>query len=114
MPEYYDEGKEKIINLAEKIPQLKFSKGLFGIILILVVVLYFASGIYTVSPDEQGVVRRFGKVVRITEPGLNYHFPVPIETVNKPKVKQVKRLELGFIPYIQDPPQDIDLSRKSH
>ncbi len=104
MPEYYDEGKEKIINFAEKIPQLKFSKGLFGIILVLVIVLYLASGIYTVAPDEQGVVRRFGKVVRITEPGLNYHFPVPIETVNKPKVKQVKRLELGFISIHPGPP----------
>ncbi len=96
MPEYYDEDEKKIFNLAEKIPKLKFSKKLFGVILVLAIILYLASGIYTVAPDEQGVVRRFGKVVRITEPGLNYRFPVPIETVNKPKVKQVKRLELGF------------------
>ncbi|HAJ32188.1 MAG TPA: FtsH protease activity modulator HflK [Candidatus Atribacteria bacterium] len=96
MPEYYDEGKEKIINFAEKIPQLKFSKGLFGIILILVIVLYLASGIFIVAPDEQGVVRRFGKFVRIESPGLNYHLPYPIETVVTPAVTQVKRVEIGF------------------
>lgn len=96
MAEYYDEGKEKIINLAEKIPQLKFSKGLVGIISVLVIVLYLASGIFVVAPDEQGIIRRFGKFVRIESPGLNYHLPYPIETVVTPAVTQVKRVEIGF------------------
>lgn len=96
MAEYYDEGKEKIINLAEKIPQLKFSKGLIGIISVLVIVLYLASGIFVVAPDEQGIIRRFGKFVRIESPGLNYHLPYPIETVVTPAVTQVKRVEIGF------------------
>ena len=104
MPEYYDEGKEKIINLAEKIPQLKFSKGLFGIILVLVIVLYLASGIFVVAPDEQGVVRRFGKFIRIESPGLNYHLPYPIETVLTPAVTQVKRVEIGFRTISSGPP----------
>jgi len=96
MPEYYDEEKEKSSNLAEKIPQLKFSKGLFGFVLVLVIALYLASGIFVVAPDEQGVVRRFGKFVRIESPGLNYHLPFPIETVVTPAVTQVKRVEIGF------------------
>ena len=58
--------------------------------------LWFLSGIYIVSPDEQGVVRRFGKMVKITEPGPHYHLPSPIERVDKPKVKQIKRMEIGF------------------
>jgi len=96
MPDYYDEEKEKIINLAEKIPKLKFSKKTFGIILVLVIALYLASGIFVVAPDEQGVVRRFGKFVRIESPGLNYHLPYPIETVVTPAVTRVKRVEIGF------------------
>ena len=60
------------------------------------VVLWLLSGIYIVRPDEQGVVRRFGKMVRITEPGPHYHLPGPIEKVDKPKVKKVRRMELGF------------------
>jgi membrane protease subunit HflK len=96
LPDYYDEEKEKIINLAEKIPKLKFSKNVFGIILILVIALYLASGIFVVAPDEQGVIRRFGKFARIESPGLNYHLPYPIETVVTPAVTQVKRVEIGF------------------
>ena len=59
-------------------------------------VLWFLSGIYIVRPDEQGVVRRFGKAVRTTEPGPHYSLPRPIEKVNKPKIQQVRRLEIGF------------------
>lgn len=104
MPEYYDEGKEKIINLVDKIPQLKFSKGLIGIISVLVIVLYLASGIFVVAPDEQGVIRRFGKFTRIESPGLNYHLPYPIETVLTPAVTQVKRVEIGFRTIAFGPP----------
>ncbi len=96
MPDYYDEEKEKIINLVDKIPKLKFSKGLSVIVLVLVIALYLASGIFVVAPDEQGVVRRFGKFIRLESPGLNYHLPYPIETVLTPAVTQVKRVEIGF------------------
>ena len=104
MPDYYDEEKGKIINLAEKIPKLKFSKKIFGIILVLVIALYLASGIFVVAPDEQGVVRRFGKFVRIESPGLNYHLPYPIETVVTPAVTRVKRVEIGFRTINPGPP----------
>lgn len=103
MPDY-DEEKEKIINLAEKIPKLKFGKISFGIILILVIALYLASGIFIVAPEEQGVVRRFGKFVRIESPGLNYHLPYPIETVVTPAVTRVKRVEIGFRTLAVGPP----------
>ncbi|HER23943.1 MAG TPA: FtsH protease activity modulator HflK [Candidatus Atribacteria bacterium] len=104
MPDYYNEEKEKIINLAEKIPKFKFSMKTFGIILILVVALYLASGIFVVAPDEQGVIRRFGKFTRIESPGLNYHLPYPIETVVTPAVTQVKRIEIGFRTLSYGPP----------
>jgi len=59
-------------------------------------VLWLLSGIYIVGPDEQGVVRRFGKVVRTVEPGPHYRLPNPIEKVDKPKIQQVRRIEIGF------------------
>lgn len=61
-----------------------------------VVVLWFLSGVYIVRPDEQGVVRMFGKAVRVTQPGPHYHLPSPIEKVDKVKVKKVRRIEIGF------------------
>jgi membrane protease subunit HflK len=62
----------------------------------ILLILWLLSGIYIVRPDEQGVVRRFGKAVRITEPGPHYRLPRPIEMVDKVKVKQVRRMEIGF------------------
>ena len=51
-------------------------------------VLYIASGLYRVLPDEQGVVLRFGKYVHTTQPGLHYHLPMPFERVLTPKVNK--------------------------
>ena len=64
--------------------------------LILVAVLWALSGLYRVLPDEQGVVLRFGKFVKTTQPGLNYHLPIPIESVLTPKVTKVNRMDIGF------------------
>lgn len=58
--------------------------------------LWLSSGIYKVDPDEQGVVLRFGKFDRITEPGLRYHLPAPIETLLKPQVTRLNKVEIGF------------------
>ena len=82
----------------------KFSGGRSGgsrpiiIGLLVVLVLYIASGLYRVLPDEQGVVLRFGKYVHTTQPGLHYHFPVPFERVLTPKVTKVNRVDVGFRP----------------
>jgi len=67
---------------------------LFG--LIILVVIWALSGLYRVLPDEQGVVLRFGKFVKTTQPGLNYHFPYPIESALTPKVTKVNRIDIGF------------------
>ncbi|EME69077.1 membrane protease subunit stomatin/prohibitin-like protein [Paramagnetospirillum caucaseum] len=66
-----------------------------AILAALAVAAWAFSGIYKVSPDEQGVVLRFGKWVDTTEPGLHYRLPYPIETVLLPKVTKVNQLLLG-------------------
>jgi membrane protease subunit HflK len=70
-----------------------------GLVLIplVVVAIWLASGFYRVQPDEQGVVLRFGEWIKTTQPGLNWHFPSPIETVFTPKVTRVNRVEVGFV-----------------
>ena len=66
--------------------------------LIILIFLWFASGLYRVLPDEQGVVLRFGKFIKTTQPGLNYHIPAPIERALTPKVTRVNRIDVGFRP----------------
>ena len=61
-----------------------------------VLALWLLSGFYRVQPDEQGVVLRFGEWVKTTPPGLNYHLPGPIESVETPKVTRVNRIEIGL------------------
>ncbi len=73
------------------------SLGVKGIILLiaLVVVGWLLSGFYRVEPNEQGVVLRFGQFVGTTQPGLNYHWPYPIETVLLPQVTNVNTIDIG-------------------
>jgi modulator of FtsH protease HflK len=66
------------------------------IIPLAVAVIWLASGFYRVEPAEQGVVLRFGAWDRTTQPGLNWHFPTPIESVLTPEVTRVNRVEVGF------------------
>ncbi len=73
--------------------------------LVALAVIWLLTGIYFVGPQEAGVVRRFGEFVRQTEPGAHYHLPYPIETLVKPKVKELKRIEVGFRTIRQTPPQ---------
>lgn len=72
--------------------------GGMGLLLVIgaLVVIWFATGFYRVQPDEQGVVLRFGEWVKTTQPGLNYHWPSPIETALTPKVTRVNRVDIGF------------------
>ena len=69
-----------------------------SLLLIILIALWAASGLYRVLPDEQGVVLRFGKYIKTTQPGLNYHFPLPIERALTPKVTKVNRIDVGFRP----------------
>ena len=65
-------------------------------VLVGLIVLWLATGIYIVGTDEVGVVRTFGKFTRVVPSGLNWKFPAPIEIVDTPKVTEVKRIEIGF------------------
>lgn len=70
-------------------------KGIGSIIWIVLAVLVIWQSVFIVAPDEEGVVKRFGDVVRTVGPGP--HFKIPfLESVLQPKVQKVHRLEVGF------------------
>lgn len=64
--------------------------------IILVVWMIIGGPMYTVAPDEEGVVLTFGKYTKTTPPGLHFKMPWPIQTVETPNVTEAKRLEFGF------------------
>lgn len=70
--------------------------GIWALGLGLIVILWLASGIYRVDPDQEGIVLRFGAYVGKTAPGLNYHWPWPIEEALTPTVTRINRIEIGY------------------
>lgn len=67
------------------------------LILILVVLFLGSSVFYTVGVDEVGVIQRFGKYIRTSQPGLNFKLPAGIEKVTKVKVRRIYKEEFGFL-----------------
>ncbi len=66
------------------------------VLLLLAAIVLGSSMFYTIGVDEVGVVQRFGKFVRTTQPGLNFKMPMGIEKVTKVKVRRVYAEEFGF------------------
>ncbi len=66
------------------------------IIVIVVITLWAAQGLYTINEPEVGLVKRFGKHVRTVGPGLHYHIPAPVETAIPVDVKSVRKIEVGY------------------
>ena len=90
--------------LFNKLKGFKFPGSPVVILIIVLAVLFFGSStFYTVEIDEVGVVQRFGKYVRTTQPGLNFKLPAGIEKVTKVKVRRVYKEEFGFQSVRSDP-----------
>ncbi|HSM50511.1 MAG TPA: FtsH protease activity modulator HflK [Thermoanaerobaculia bacterium] len=66
------------------------------IILAVLVLVLALSSVYTVDPEEIGVVRRFGAYAREAQPGLNFKLPLGIESVVKVPVERQLKEEFGF------------------
>jgi modulator of FtsH protease HflK len=66
------------------------------IIGVLALAVWAVTGFYTIQPEQAGLVMRFGKWERTEQPGLRYHLPYPIETVELPNVTAVSTIEIGY------------------
>ena len=86
----------------QNFPQMEFKlpkiplKYVQAAILVVVVVILLYGSIYQISPDEMGVILRFGKFVRTTDPGLHFKLPLGIEALTKVPVQQQLKQEFGF------------------
>ena len=75
----------------------KLSKYLVVVIILVILGIWVSSGFYTVRSGEEAVILRFGKHVKtISQAGLNWHIPSPIENVIKVNMLEVKRIEFGY------------------
>ncbi len=77
-----------------KLPQIKPVVIKLAVVGILILILLFSS-IYQIGPEEMGVILRFGKFIRTTDPGLHIKIPL-IESLTKVPVQRQLKMEFGF------------------
>ena len=94
----FDEIIERLRASLPKLPGIG-GGSLFGIIflvMIVIAIVWAGTGFYTVGPDEQAVLRFFGKKSGTASGGLHWYYPSPIGKRNVVAVTTTRRLELGF------------------
>lgn len=81
-----------------QLPQLSFRQfgGGIGALLLLILVVWLASGFYIVDANQRGVVLRFGRFVQTTEPGLRWRLPYPVESSEVVDLTGVRTVEVGY------------------
>jgi modulator of FtsH protease HflK len=72
------------------------SAGGIALLIVIMLVVWVASGFYIVNEGHRGVVLRFGQYVDTTPAGLRWHYPYPIEQVELVNVSQVRTVEIGY------------------
>lgn len=81
-------GPDKFIQFLKKL-------SLFPI-LILIAILVIPTTFFTVAPDEDAVILRFGKYNRTLGPGPHFKLPLNLEEYKKIPVRKVMKMEFGF------------------
>ncbi len=71
-------------------------KPLVAIAVLLLAGLTLTSVFYSVGPDEEAVILRFGKFIGITQPGLHSKLPFGVDRVFKVKTRRIHKAEFGF------------------
>jgi modulator of FtsH protease HflK len=98
-----DWGQGPIIDISGGRPVLKMPS--FGgpqarvlrlVLVVLALLVLILTGYYQIEPEEVGVVQRFGRYVRTTDPGPHFKIPFGVETVTKVPVQTQLKKEFGF------------------
>jgi len=85
--EIIDVGKKKFADYSKWIP---------AAVIVLIVLAGLRGVIYSIGPDEVGVIQRFGKFIGSSTPGLHAKIPFGVDKVTPIKVEKVFKAEFGF------------------
>lgn len=78
------------------IPRRNKRKIIITALAVVAAVVFLATTFYSVGAESVGVIQRFGKYTRTTQPGLHLKIPFGIETVTKVPVTRILTQEFGF------------------
>ncbi len=85
--EIIDVGKKNFNSFSQWVPVA---------IIVLFVLIGLRGLIYSIGPDEVGVIQRFGKFSGLSSPGLHVKIPFGVDRVTPIKVEKVFKDEYGF------------------
>ena len=84
---------------SSQMPQIKMPnfvpKNVLSIVGVLILAVTLFSSVYSVQPDEAGLVLQFGRFSRVTTPGLHFLLPFMERVIKVPVERQLKQ-EFGF------------------
>ncbi|MCS3902012.1 membrane protease subunit HflK [Methylohalomonas lacus] len=93
-------GPPDLFELMKKFTRrLPSGKGLssgIGVVILILLVWAGLTCFYTVQPEERAVVKRFGAVIGITDPGLHFKIPFGVDQVQLVATERVLKQEFGF------------------
>jgi len=92
----YDDMYIDYKQILQKLKNGGFLKWAAVIIAAIFVVVAVFSSIYTVEAEGNAVVKRFGEVIKTTEPGLHFKLPFGIDKAYFVPTKRVLKEEFGF------------------
>lgn len=70
------------------------------LVLFMGLVLWLSTAMYTIQPNEQALVYRFGKLQEesVTNPGLHFKLPDPFDKVEITDVQRMRSMYVGYAP----------------
>jgi membrane protease subunit HflK len=77
-------------------PGMKQFGGGIGLVALVVVLAWFASGWYIVVEGQRGVVLTFGKFSEVTNSGLRWRWPFPFQSHEIVNLSSVRTVEVGY------------------
>jgi membrane protease subunit HflK len=86
----------QVDELLKQLKNLKLPGGSILIVVIVLLAVLAYSSFYTIDTGSVGVVQRFGRYTKVTQPGLNFKLPLGIESVSKVPLEKVFREEFGL------------------
>ena len=80
----------------QRVPLRRWVSGAVGLLVGVVVLSGLFTGYYTVEPEGKAVVKRFGRVLKISDPGLHFKLPFWIDQAYFVPTERVLKQEFGF------------------
>lgn len=74
----------------------------FSFVIVVALLVWGATGLYKIEEAERGIVLRFGKHVDTTQRGLHWHWPIPLERVEKVDITKVYTISIDVTMLTQD------------